>query len=96
MRSAPWGVELQFWWALLVGGTEGGMGERAAGFLAAAMGILCCFLVWEWTRSLHLKRFWSLGAVGCMEIGGAETGAAEIRLTQVHSRERGPDQIRRL
>ena len=64
MSYTPLSIELQFLWALLVGGAEGGrMGERAAGFLATAMGILCCFLVWEWTRSLHLKRFWSLVAV---------------------------------
>ena len=48
---------------MLVGGTDaGGMGERAAGFLGAALAILSCFLVWEWTRSLGLKRFWSLAA----------------------------------
>jgi hypothetical protein len=63
MSYAPLRIEVQFLWAMLVGGTEaGGMGEKAAGFLGAALGILSCFLVWEWTQSLQLKRFWSLAA----------------------------------
>ena len=64
MSYTPMSIELQFLWAMLVGGTDaGGMGEKAAGFLGAALGILSCFLIWEWTRNLQMKRFWCLAAV---------------------------------
>ena len=67
MSYTPLSIELQFLWAMLVGGTNaGGMGESAAGFLGAALGILSCFLIWEWTRNLQMKRFWCLAAVASM------------------------------
>ncbi|MEE8348255.1 MAG: glycosyltransferase family 39 protein, partial [Acidobacteriota bacterium] len=67
MSYTPLSIELQFLWAMLAGGTEaGGTGERAAGVLGAALGILSCFLVWEWTRNLRLKRFWCLAAVAAI------------------------------
>lgn len=64
MSYTPLSAEMQYLWAMLLGGTaSAGAGARAAGFCGLLLALAAGVMLWEWGRYLKLGRFWSLVAV---------------------------------